>query len=56
LYGCGSIREEERGLSVFNSRVLRNIYRSKRREITGEIWAVQVITFIYGQGSLYMME
>jgi len=41
---------------MFNSRVPRNIYGSKRKEITGDILAVQVITFIYGQGSLYMME
>jgi hypothetical protein len=46
LYGFRSIREEEMGLSMFNNRVLGNIYGSKRKEITGDIWAVQEITFI----------
>jgi hypothetical protein len=29
---------------------------TKREEEAGDIWPVQVITFVLGQGSLYKME
>jgi hypothetical protein len=31
-------------------------YGTKKEEVAGDIWAVHVITFVLGQGSLYMME
>jgi hypothetical protein len=39
LYGCGTwsvTLREERRLRVFENRVLRRIFRSKRNEVTGE--------------------
>jgi hypothetical protein len=31
-------------------------YGTKREEEEGDIWAVQVMTLVLGQGSLYKME
>jgi hypothetical protein len=56
LYGCRNIREDEGGLCMFNNMVLKKICGTKRREVTGNFWTVQVLVFILGQGSLYMME
>jgi hypothetical protein len=36
--------------------VLMKIYRTKKEEVEGDIWAVQVITFGLGQGSVYVVE
>jgi hypothetical protein len=41
---------------MFNNMVLKKICGTKRREVTGDFWTVQVIAFILGQASLYMME
>jgi hypothetical protein len=41
---------------VFNNMVLMEIYGTKREEVTGDIWTVQVITFVLEQGSVYMIE
>jgi hypothetical protein len=41
---------------VFNNLVLMKTHGTKREEEAGDIWAVQVITFGLGQGSLYKME
>jgi len=41
---------------VFHYLVLMKTYGTKREEGADDIWAVQVITFVLGQGSLYKME
>lgn len=46
----------EMKLRVFNDMVLMKIYGTKREEVTGDIWTVQVITFVLEQGSVYMIE
>jgi hypothetical protein len=40
---------------VFNDLARIRTYGTKE-EVAGDIWAVQVIIFVLGQGSLYMME
>jgi hypothetical protein len=37
---------------VFNNLVLTKTYGTKREEETGDIWAVEVITFVLGQGAV----
>jgi hypothetical protein len=37
---------------MFNNMVLKKIYGTKRQEVTGDFWIVQVKTFNLGQGSL----
>jgi hypothetical protein len=41
---------------MFNNMMLKKICGTKRREVTGGFRTVQVIGFIWGQGSLYMVE
>jgi hypothetical protein len=38
---------------VFHNMVFMEIYGTKREEVAGDIWAVQVITFVLEQGSVY---
>jgi hypothetical protein len=41
---------------VLHNMVLMKIYGTKREEVAGDIWAVQVITSVLVQGSVCMIE